>query len=184
MIVLHSTNPTYEPVHEEKELKTPKDVEKPQKTSAKTYNVGNALVIITYAANGEPIIYDIVIHPEDASMAREAAVVSRLLSELLKNIDYPRIVDILRSLNDPFYANVADALQDFLADFGLAERPEVFEGIQSTLLQFSLETVEKKTGEWDPNDPNLQICPVCGERALKVENGCEVCLNCGYSKCD
>lgn len=28
-----------------------------------------------------------------------------------------------------------------------------------------------------------EICPECGEPSLTNQNGCEVCLNCGYSKC-
>ncbi len=177
-------NATFEEIAEEKKVSRPRDVERPKKTSAKTYNVGNALVVITYGENGVPTIYDVVIHPMDAGMAREAAVVSRLLSKLFDFMPYQDVVEFLRSLGDPFYADVAEALQDFLADFGLAERPETFEGIQATILQFSLEAKGPEKREWDPNDPNLKVCPVCGEKALKVENGCEVCLACGYSRCD
>ena len=28
------------------------------------------------------------------------------------------------------------------------------------------------------------ICPVCGNRSLRISGGCEECLVCGYSKCD
>ena len=33
------------------------------------------------------------------------------------------------------------------------------------------------------DDDDLQICPECGAKALKVENGCSSCLECGESKC-
>ncbi|MGC8671641.1 MAG: adenosylcobalamin-dependent ribonucleoside-diphosphate reductase [Candidatus Micrarchaeia archaeon] len=29
-----------------------------------------------------------------------------------------------------------------------------------------------------------EVCPVCGERTLVYENGCYICKNCGYTKCD
>ena len=33
---------------------------------------------------------------------------------------------------------------------------------------------------------NIQfiICPDCNNRTLKTENGCDSCMDCGYSKCD
>ena len=34
-----------------------------------------------------------------------------------------------------------------------------------------------------PND-GFEICPECGRRGLKVEEGCATCIYCGYSKCD
>ena len=30
----------------------------------------------------------------------------------------------------------------------------------------------------------FRICQTCTEKSLKTENGCYVCLECGYSKCD
>jgi ribonucleoside-diphosphate reductase alpha chain len=30
----------------------------------------------------------------------------------------------------------------------------------------------------------FKICPECNQKALKLENGCDVCVSCGYSKCD
>jgi ribonucleoside-diphosphate reductase alpha chain len=30
----------------------------------------------------------------------------------------------------------------------------------------------------------FKICPECNQKALKLENGCDVCVACGYSKCD
>ncbi|MEM1893897.1 MAG: adenosylcobalamin-dependent ribonucleoside-diphosphate reductase [Candidatus Anstonellales archaeon] len=41
----------------------------------------------------------------------------------------------------------------------------------------------KQKSDWDNNE-NLAKCPNCGEHALRIENGCHTCLNCGYSKCD
>jgi DNA-directed RNA polymerase subunit RPC12/RpoP len=33
-------------------------------------------------------------------------------------------------------------------------------------------------------DIGLERCPDCGSRALAFEQGCVVCKNCGFSKCD
>ena len=45
---------------------------------------------------------------------------------------------------------------------------------------------KKKDNIEDFGDENLAICPVCGKKSLRVEGGCNTCINpdCGYSKCD
>ena len=30
----------------------------------------------------------------------------------------------------------------------------------------------------------FRICPTCSSKSLKTENGCDSCIECGYSKCD
>ena len=30
----------------------------------------------------------------------------------------------------------------------------------------------------------FRICPDCQVKSLKTENGCDMCMECGYSKCD
>ena len=30
----------------------------------------------------------------------------------------------------------------------------------------------------------FRICPSCSGKSLKTENGCDSCMDCGYSKCD
>ncbi len=41
----------------------------------------------------------------------------------------------------------------------------------------------KKTAK-KPKPPQLEKCPECGKHALKYENGCSLCTECGYSRCD
>ena len=38
----------------------------------------------------------------------------------------------------------------------------------------------------DFGDESLALCPVCKKKSLRVENGCNTCINpeCGFSKCD
>jgi len=40
-----------------------------------------------------------------------------------------------------------------------------------------------KTRQPDMN-ANFKICPECNGKALKTENGCDFCVQCGYTKCD
>ena len=56
---------------------------------------------------------------------------------------------------------------------------------------FSSETLYQKffgpiLSKDEGNAGNIQfkICPDCNNRTLKTENGCDSCMDCGYSKCD
>ena len=44
-------------------------------------------------------------------------------------------------------------------------------------------STEKNISEEEIN-VNFRICPSCNQKGLKTENGCDVCIVCGYSKCD
>ena len=43
--------------------------------------------------------------------------------------------------------------------------------------------IEKPTTQAEMN-LEFRICPTCRSKSLKTENGCDVCIECGYSKCD
>ena len=47
---------------------------------------------------------------------------------------------------------------------------------------------EKNEVHVEPSTANLnaefRICPSCSGKSLKTENGCDSCMDCGYSKCD
>ncbi len=50
----------------------------------------------------------------------------------------------------------------------------------------SLENQSISSHDVFDGERDLRICPKCGQKTLKVENGCMTCINpeCGYSKCD
>ncbi|MDN5367262.1 MAG: hypothetical protein PWQ11_673 [Candidatus Diapherotrites archaeon] len=157
----------------------------PEKLDAKVYSVDGGTVTIAYTLEGnEPRIYQIIL----ASPAGDYAKINPFLSALVRvGVRYGDILDLLRSTKDPILASVADAVQDFLSEFGIMPKPrkEFEAAVQPSILSFTLEGKPKVDRAVD--DPsNLKICPVCGQRTLKVENGCMTCINpeCGYSKCD
>jgi len=139
----------------------------PEKLDAKVYSVDGGTVTIAYTLEGnEPRIYQIII----SSPVGDYAKVNPFLSALVRvGVRYGDVLDLLRATHDLILSNVADTVQDFLSEFGIMPAPR--------------REYEKAVVE---DDSNLQICPVCGQRTLKVENGCETCINpeCGYSKCD
>ena len=54
------------------------------------------------------------------------------------------------------------------------------EPLQSRIIQQPATTLIKIEGM------TLHKCPACGQKTLKLENGCNTCMDkeCGYGKCD
>lgn len=162
--------------------------ERPPELDAKSYTIDRIHVLISYRLEaGIPVIYDIVLHSNDLSMARELAAVSSLLSLALRaRVPYGILLQSLREINDEFYRKLADTIQTFLAEFDMMEPPKEVPAKQETILSFTLEAPSEKKDVSEVEDDKLAICPVCGKRTLVVENGCYTCINpeCGWSKCE
>ncbi len=54
---------------------------------------------------------------------------------------------------------------------------------KSSFYSFSLSKIISDILKKYQNIKGFQKCPVCGEYTLKIENGCETCISCGFSKC-
>ena len=67
-------------------------------------------------------------------------------------------------------------LQDDIIDFDLIDIDSVDE--QPSIL--ARETINNSE---DQSITTLLVCPECGEPSLIKTNGCDSCLNCGYSRC-
>jgi hypothetical protein len=106
-----------------------------------------------------------------------------------KSTDPTFILEELRGIYDPnggyfkegkyihsFYAEVAKVIERFFEDIGVIQQDVATAGLPSSSKQLLAE------GDQDV----LKICPKCGNRSLKMENGCMACVDteCGYSKCD
>ena len=78
--------------------------------------------------------------------------------------------------NHSFYAEIADVIERFFYDVNIIDKPADW-------------TVENdgnvSIDESNSNENNtFKICPDCDSKTLKTENGCDMCVECGYSKCD
>ncbi|NPA76388.1 MAG: hypothetical protein GXN93_01385 [Candidatus Diapherotrites archaeon] len=156
----------------------------PEKSDAKVYAIEGGTVTIAFTGDGEPKIQQVIV----SSVLGDYAKVSPVLSALFRvGARYSDVLDLLRGTRDPVLSSVADVIQDFLADYGILPKPkkEFEAAVQPSILSFAVDSEPKKRSVV-VDDANLKICPVCGQRTLKVENGCETCINpeCGYSKCD
>ncbi len=112
-----------------------------------------------------------------------------------------------------FYAEVAEIIERFFYDVGILQ-PAVaaFASQEGTLEQPGMGSTVSLEGSPFPGEVDFpatpmggpalapghteasagqaainaqfKICPECSQKALKLENGCDVCVACGYSKCD
>lgn len=169
---------------------------RPEVTEARVYRlrsgfVNNSVFVtlgyIRENSRNRPI--EIFINSKDLTRAAEYAVLTRLISAIFrKSTDPTFILEELRGIYDPnggyfkdgkyihsFYAEIAKVIEQFFEDIGVKSAQEPVQG--------------SETRGPDPGDASLsmlKICPKCGERSVKIENGCMACVNeeCGYSKCD
>ena len=169
---------------------------RPDVTEARVYRlrsgfVNNSVFItlgyIREEGKNRPI--EIFINSKDLTRAAEYAVLTRLISAIFrKSTDPTFILEELRGIYDPnggyfkdgkyihsFYAEIAKVIEQFFEDIGVT--PAKGGAVPAS-------TVVPQA----PEDglSALKICPKCGERSVKIENGCMACVNeeCGYSKCD
>jgi len=182
---------------------------RPEVVNAKVYKVKSAFVknavFITLSyidthSGRKPI--EIFINSKDLNRSAEYVVLTRLISAIFRRATNPMfILEELHGIHDPnggsfkdgkyyhsFYAEVADVIERFFYDVDIIKKED---------LNQSSENQEDKKKNIEQIDDNLikvandlevnsefRICPTCSSKSLKTENGCDMCMECGYSKCD
>lgn len=161
------------------------------------FNVYVTLGYIIESGHKRPI--EIFINSKDLTHSAQYAVLTRLISAIFRRAgDAHFILEELRSIYDPnggyfkdgkyihsFYSEVADVIERFFMEEGILARPEQGEQISLPIKTELRAANTISDEESDPTNNNtFKICPECNSRALKFENGCEFCVQCGYTKCD
>lgn len=184
---------------------------RPKVVDAKVYKVKSAFVknsvFITLSYidtdNGRKPI-EIFINSKDLNRAPEYVVLTRLISAIFRRATDPMfILEELHGIHDPnggsfregkyyhsFYAEVAETIERFFYDVGIISNDNKSQS-SSIKKNFDAKEEESKikipidTLEENPNlNSEFKICPDCSSKSLKMENGCDMCVECGYSKCD
>lgn len=179
-------------------------LKRPEVVDAKVYKVKSPFVkfsvyvTLSYVwENGQKRPVEIFINSKDLTHAAEYAVLTRLISAIFRKTNDPHfILEELRSIYDPnggffkngkyiysFYAEVADVIERFFIEEGIVKG-----GNTPAQMEIPIQSELKKpknggNGEEHQNT-NFKVCPECNARALKTENGCDFCVQCGYTKCD
>jgi ribonucleoside-diphosphate reductase alpha chain len=202
MIVLPATPTDIEEVKREKALIPAQESgetlvsTRPDVTEARVYRLrsgfvsNSVFVTLGYVReNGRNRPIEIFINSKDLTRAAEYAVLTRLISAIFrKSTDPTFILEELRGIYDPnggyfkdgkyihsFYAEIAKVIEQFFEDIGV-----------TTARAVNAVTTKIESHGAGDGTAALKICPKCGDRSVKMENGCMSCVNseCGYSKCD
>tara|TARA_B100000427_G_scaffold207198_1_gene172481 strand:- start:38 stop:661 length:624 start_codon:yes stop_codon:yes gene_type:complete len=206
MIELNKNNFEIKKINKEKEQNTKPDniksevMTRPDVVDAKVYKLKSAFVkksvfiTLSYTEeNGQKRPIEIFINSKDLSRSHEYVMLTRLISAVFRrDADVMFILEELQGILDPeggrfkegnyyqsLYAEIAEVIESFFYDVGILKKRS------ESVLHNDGEQQEAKAAESliDVNN-NFKICPTCSNQTLKVENGCDVCIQCGYSKCD
>ena len=181
---------------------------RPEVVNARVYKVKSAFVknavfiTLSYVdthSGRKPI--EIFINSKDLNRSAEYVVLTRLISAIFRRATDPMfILEELHGIHDPnggsfkdgkyyhsFYAEVADVIERFFYDVNIIEKPDdqVTTNTETTQQAVPVK-VDNNQSSNSHNDLNavFKICPECSGKSLKMENGCDMCVECGYSKCD
>jgi ribonucleoside-diphosphate reductase alpha chain len=175
---------------------------RPDVVDAKVYKLKSAFVknsvFVTLSYMNENGIIrpvEIFINSKDLTRAPEYVVLTRLISAIFRRAsDAMFILEELQGIFDPnggsfkegkyyhsFYAEIADVIERFFYDVGIVERPTQHPPTDNGKIET---TPVLAQDEGNMGNIQFKVCPDCNNRTLKIENGCDSCMGCGYSKCD
>ena len=184
---------------------------RPKVVNAKVYKVKSAFVknsvfiTLSYVeteSGRRPI--EIFINSKDLNRAPEYVVLTRLISAIFRRATDPMfILEELHGIHDPnggsfkegryyhsFYAEVAETIERFFYDVGIISKEDIkkdkeqLDQVPNEEMPELVEKVEIKSINNQRRNMEFRICPSCSGKSLKTENGCDSCMECGYSKCD
>ena len=180
--------------------------ERPEVCDAKVYKLKSAFVknsvfiTLSYVKDGDRIRpIEIFINSKDLTKTSEYVVLTRLISAIFRRGTNPMfILEELQGIFDPnggsfkegkyyhsFYSEIADVIERFFYDVKIIDKPTDNTGpIEDNGMPSSSQL--ENSNEMSVVDMNAEfrICPTCSSKSLKTENGCDTCVECGYSKCD
>ena len=177
-------------------------VVRPDVVDAKVYKLKSAFVknsvfvTLSYIKEGEAIRpVEIFINSKDLTRAPEYVVLTRLISAIFRRAsDAMFILEELQGIFDPnggsfkegkyyhsFYAEIADVIERFFYDVGIVDEPVQHPASDNGSVESSTLLAHD---EGNMGNVQFKVCPDCNNRTLKIENGCDSCMGCGYSKCD
>ena len=196
---------------ESNQKKQTSSASRPKVVDAKVYKVKSAFVknsvfiTLSYVeteTGRRPI--EIFINSKDLNRAPEYVVLTRLISAIFRRATDPMfILEELHGIHDPnggsfkegryyhsFYAEVAETIERFFYDVGIISKEDIkqekeqLNQVPNEEMPELVEKVEVKSTNDESMNMEFRICPSCSGKSLKTENGCDSCMECGYSKCD
>jgi len=180
---------------------------RPEVVNAKVYKLKSAFVknsvfvTLSYIQDSNIIRpIEIFINSKDLTRAPEYVVLTRLISAIFRRSSDPMfILEELQGIFDPnggsfkegkyyhsFYGEIAEVIERFFFNVKILDKPEKHPiEDNGPITEATLGNGNGNSNFGVENSP-FRICPDCSNPTLKMENGCDNCVDpeCGYSKCD
>ena len=190
---------------EEKKQPHTGSAKRPHVVNAKVYKVKSAFVknsvFITLSYVETPVgrrPIEIFINSKDLNRAPEYVVLTRLISAIFRRATDPMfILEELHGIHDPnggsfkdgkyyhsFYAEVAETIEKFFYDVQIINPTTTKNDSHAESQEKEVIPIENENMQTSNLNAAFKICPTCSSKSLKTENGCDMCVECGYSKCD
>ena len=175
---------------------------RPEVVDAKVYKLKSAFVknsvfiTLSYVNdNGVLSPIEIFINSKDLTKTSEYVVLTRLISAIFRRSTNPMfILEELQGIFDPnggsfkegkyyhsFYSEIADVIKRFFYDVKIIDESQSSKNHSNGVDEKNEVPVESHVVDLNAE---FRICPSCSGKSLKTENGCDSCMDCGYSKCD
>jgi ribonucleoside-diphosphate reductase alpha chain len=144
--------------------------------------------------------FEIFINSKNMEHYAWTVALTRMISAVFRRGgDVSFVVEELKAVFDPrggqwmegryvpsLLAAIGGVIERHLVDIGflaLADQPRISEAVEQRLRAAAGAREEGEEGAGLVAAPKLGQCPNCGAAALTHQEGCDTCLNCGYSRC-
>lgn len=148
--------------------------------------------------------FEIFINSKNMDHFQWIVALTRIISAVFrKGGDVIFLVEELRSVFDPqggyfkpggkytpsLVAEIGDAIESHMKMIGMIPDDPLDEQQKKMVLEKRRELAERVGTTENPDSSEAQfppeslLCPKCSTKAVILMDGCDTCLNCGYSKC-
>lgn len=151
-------------------------LERPETLSGKTYKLSIPddltlyITINDYIENGKSKPFEIFINSKNMENFQWVVALTRVISGVMRqNDDIGFLIDELKSVFNPLggYWKNGSYIPSIIAGIGLCIEKHINGCSEVTNKQLTKQS----------------ICPKCNQKFLIKTDGCDSCINCGYSKC-
>ena len=179
-------------------------LDRPEELPGRTYKIkwpgSDHAIYITIndvVQDGRRRPFEIFINSKNMEHYAWTVALTRMISAVFRRGgDVSFVVEELKAVFDPrggqwmegryvpsLLAAIGGVIERHLVEIGFlapADQPRITESVEQRL---RLAAGAREPGEGAAPAAALGQCPNCGAAALTHQEGCDVCLNCGYSRC-
>ena len=154
--------------------------------------------------------FEIFINSKNMDHFQWIVALTRILSAVFrKGGDVTFLVEEMKAVFDPrggyfkaggvympsIVAEIGAVIEQHMKNIGMIHDPEMSDAQRALIAEkrAAYESATQKKTELSPTDadthdsagfpPGATLCAKCNTKALVLMDGCQTCLNCGYSKC-